>query len=99
MSVFLGMTLNSSADFPPSDGRDARAEYVSSFIKPGAVGAEIGVNHGVFAYHVLLRKNPSKLYLIDPWEYGLQADYETERTPENQKNRDLQNMERKYSNR
>ena len=61
---------------PPHDGRFARAEFVSSLIKPGDVGAEIGVFAGVFAYHVLLPSQPSKLYLIDPWQYGLQADME-----------------------
>ena len=73
---------------PPDDGRVERAEYVSSLIQPGAIGAEIGVAHGVFAYHVLLQTQPSKLYLIDPWEYGLQADVELNPTPEKQKNAD-----------
>lgn len=70
------------------DGRYARAEFVASLIKPGDVGAEIGVNMGVFAFHVLLQQNPLKLYLIDPWKYGLQKDVETNITPENQIVRD-----------
>jgi hypothetical protein len=71
------------------DGRIQRAKFVSSFIKPGAIGAEIGVCEGVFAYHVLLPKKPSKLYLIDPWIYGLQADVEMDVTAENQNDRDF----------
>lgn len=55
----------------PFDGRYGRAEFVSSLIKPGDVGAEIGVAAGVFAYHVLLPSNPSKLFLIDPWQSGI----------------------------
>lgn len=78
---------------PPHDGRVERAEFVSSLIKPGDVGAEIGVCAGVFAYHVLLPAAPSKLYLIDPWQYGLQADIEIEITTENQIQRDAQYYE------
>jgi hypothetical protein len=74
----------------PHDNRVARAEFVSSLIKPGDVGAEIGVNMGVFAYHVLLPRQPSQLYLIDPWVYGLQADVELDPTPEKQQFRDLE---------
>jgi len=74
----------------PHDNRFARAEFVSSLIKPGDVGAEIGVNMGVFAYHVLLPRQPSKLYLIDPWVYGLQADVELDPTPEKQAFRDAE---------
>jgi hypothetical protein len=75
---------------PPHDGRSARAALVSSLIHPGDVGAEIGVAAGVFAYHVLLARQPSKLYLIDPWEYGLQADLEPDPTPDKQAHRDEQ---------
>jgi hypothetical protein len=75
---------------PPHDNRFARAEFVSSLIEPGDVGVEIGVLLGVFAYHVLLRREPSRLYLIDPWEYGLQADLEPAPTPEKQAAKDEQ---------
>jgi hypothetical protein len=54
------------------------------------VGVEIGVQIGTFAYHVLLRAQPSRLYLVDPWEYGLQADLEPDPTPEKQASRDAQ---------
>lgn len=84
------MSMSCFADIPPDDGRIKRAEYVLSLIKPGDVGAEIGVCFGVFAYHVLLKANPSKLYLIDPWEYGLQADMELNPTAEKQRFRDEQ---------
>ena len=78
------------AEVPQYDGRNERATFVSSVIKPGDVGAEIGVFVGTFAYHVLLPQQPSKLYLIDPWQYGLQADMELDHTPENQLFRDKQ---------
>lgn len=45
-----------------------RIEYVSSLVKPGDVGAKVGVRMGNFAYHALLPTEPSQLYLIDPWE-------------------------------
>jgi hypothetical protein len=72
------------------DNRDARAALVSSLIKPGDVGVEIGVLEGTFAFNVLLQRDPSKLYLIDPWEYGLQADQEPDPTPEKQAGKDEQ---------
>jgi hypothetical protein len=80
----------SDAQAPPHDGRFARAALVSSLIKPGDVGAEIGVLAGQFAYHVLLRAQPSKLYLIDPWRYGPKPDVEPDPSPENRAAEDQQ---------
>lgn len=85
---FLGAAIQVPA--PPQEIRSDRAQYVLSLIKPGAIGAEIGVCEGKFAYHVLFRQNPSKLYLIDPWQYGIQKDLEPDVTPEKQKGRDEQ---------
>ena len=85
--IFVFGGINATA--PQDDGRIERAKYVRSLINPGDVGAEIGVWYGTFAYHVLVPSNPSKLYLIDPWEYGLQKDYEPEPTSEKQASRDL----------
>ena len=45
-----------------------------------AVVAEIGVNEGVFS-HSILRTNPSRLYLIDPWEKQT-GDYSSDPTNE-----------------
>jgi hypothetical protein len=89
---FLSILVFNNAYTDPTldDGRRQRAEYVSSLIKPGDIGAEIGVAQGVFAYSVLLQKNPSKLYLIDPWEYGLQVEIEPDPTPEKQITRDME---------
>ena len=70
--VITGFCSVIAQSVPPKDHRPERAEYVSQFIKPGDIGAEIGVMTGTFSYHVLLQKNPSKLYLIDPW--GLSKD-------------------------
>lgn len=75
---------------PPSDGLLDKAGFVSSLIKHGDIGAEIGVCAGVFAYHCLLQQKPSKLYLIDPWQYGLQADVDLNPTAEKQAGRDAQ---------
>ncbi|HEY1774811.1 MAG TPA: class I SAM-dependent methyltransferase [Solirubrobacteraceae bacterium] len=69
---------------PAFDGRFERCDLVSSVIKPGDVGVEIGVLLGTFAYHVLLPAQPAQLYLIDPWLYGLQPDLEPDPTPEKQ---------------
>ena len=66
LGCVIAMSISCFADASPNDGRIARAEYVSSLIKPGDIAAEIGVASGVFAYPVLLQKNPLKLYLIDP---------------------------------
>ncbi|MDP1608682.1 MAG: class I SAM-dependent methyltransferase [Chlamydiales bacterium] len=63
-----------SSHIPPQDIRTDRAKYVSSLIRPGDVGAEIGVWQGVFAYHTLLQRQPSQLYLIDPWIGGTESD-------------------------
>lgn len=71
LCAFVLMGISCFADIPPEDGRVQRAEYVSSLIKPGDIGAEIGVCYGQFAYHVLLQKQPAKLHLIDPWGYGI----------------------------
>jgi len=88
--ILIATSTYCFADIPPDDGRVQRAAYVLSLIKQGDIGAEIGVCQGVFAYYVLLKGNPSKLYLIDPWEYGLQADVELDPTPEKQSIRDEQ---------
>ncbi len=90
LCAFILMGISCFADIPANDGRVQRAEYVSTLIKPGDIGAEIGVAYGVFAYYVLLQNEPAKLYLIDPWEYGLQADLEPDPTAEKQKSRDDQ---------
>jgi precorrin-6B methylase 2 len=90
MVMLLGCFLKAQPKLPP-EGRFYRAEYVSQFIKPGDIGVEIGVQTGSFSYHVLLQKNPSKLYLIDPWIYGIQKDVDKEEwTPEIQNMRDRQ---------
>jgi len=47
---------------------------VSSLVKPGDVGAEVGVWQGCFSYHTLLPRQPSKLYLIDSWAGDAESD-------------------------
>lgn len=43
-----------------------RHDAIKDYLKPGGVGAEIGVFKGAFVDY-LLSSNPSKLYLVDPW--------------------------------
>jgi hypothetical protein len=86
-TILLTMNVIFAA-VPPLDERDSRAQFVLSLIKPGAVAAEIGVDRGIFSYHVLMKKNPKKLYLIDPWIYGLQKDLERDVNEENQQLKD-----------
>jgi hypothetical protein len=89
--VITGFCPVIAQNIPHKDHRPERAEYVSQFIKPGDIGAEIGVAIGSFSYHVLLQKNPTKLYLIDLWMYGLQKDIEKEEsTLQKQESRDNQ---------
>lgn len=48
-----------------------RQEYlnsVKSIIEPKPICVEIGVHRGLFSMEILDKLNPSKLYLIDPWE-------------------------------
>lgn len=61
---FLSLFSN---HIPPKDNRSERERFVMQFIKPGDIGCEIGVEIGVFSYHVLMKAQPSKLFLIDPW--------------------------------
>lgn len=49
------------------DERPCR-NFVLNFIKKGFVCAEIGVWTGNFAIK-MMKRNPSKLHLIDPWEH------------------------------
>ena len=44
--------------------------HILEFIKAGSIGAEIGVWQG-FTSEKFLKRNPEKLYLIDPW--GVEA--------------------------
>jgi hypothetical protein len=89
IAVVVSVVSVLHAKIPPTDNRTERAKFVNSLIKPGDIGAEIGVASGVFAYHVLMKQQPSKLYLIDPWQYGLQSDMELDPTPEKQVFRDF----------
>ena len=81
MAICASCQAQTDPFIPQWDGRVQRAKFVSSLLKPGDVGVEIGVAFGGFAYHVLLPAQPSKLYLIDPWQYGLQTDVEQDPTP------------------
>ncbi len=87
-TLFFLLFVANLLAIPENDGRVERAQIVSSLIRPGAIGAEIGVERGKFAYHVLLQKAPARLVLIDPWLYGL-SHLDGEFDPEKQRERDL----------
>jgi hypothetical protein len=44
-----------------------RGRFLQRLIPAGGVGAEIGVQRGLFSHVLLHRLRPSKLHLIDPW--------------------------------
>ena len=71
LSLIMAVSVACFAQIPPSPTRVERASYISSFLKPGDIGAEIGADGGSYSYHVLLQHKPSKLYLIDPWQIGV----------------------------
>lgn len=43
-----------------------RLEILKPYLRPGSLGAELGVFRGAFSDY-LLSTSPSKLYLVDPW--------------------------------
>lgn len=45
---------------------ERRIHVIQPFLRPGGVGAELGVFKGAFSEH-LLGSQPQKLYLVDPW--------------------------------
>lgn len=57
-----------SLDEPSSSPAKCRTRLrvLGEFMKPDAVGAELGVFKGAFVDY-LLSTRPSKLYLVDPW--------------------------------
>lgn len=44
-----------------------RIELIQELVKPGSVGAEIGVYRGDFSLE-LVKREPAKLYLVDAWK-------------------------------
>lgn len=63
--------LRASNDrFPMPQGEIARLKsrrWILSHVKPGGVGAEIGVFRGHFSSLICELAKPAKLYLVDPW--------------------------------
>ncbi len=74
MMLLLPFYFCGALEIPQPDTRVDRAKFVSSLIKPGDVGAEIGVWNGCFSYHTLLPKDPSRMFLIDSWGGDAQSD-------------------------
>lgn len=74
MILSLSFYFCEALEMPPTDPRVNRSRFVSALIKPGDVGAEIGVWNGSFAYYTLLPKDPSKMFLIDSWRGDAQSD-------------------------
>jgi SAM-dependent methyltransferase len=48
------------------DDSAARWKVIQTWLPEGGIGAELGVFKGHFSKY-LLRKNPQRLYLVDPW--------------------------------
>jgi len=44
-----------------------RSLFLASLTKPNQIGAEIGVQKGLFTHGILHHCKPKKLHLIDPW--------------------------------
>jgi hypothetical protein len=69
--------------FPMPDGELARLKarrWILSHVKPGGIGAEIGVFRGHFSALICEVAKPRKLYLVDPWTlvgptFGWGAEY------------------------
>jgi len=74
MTVEKQMRLE-SLDEPSSSPEKCRSRFgiLAEFLRPGSIGAEVGVFKGAFVDY-LLSTNPSKLYLVDPW-YRLSPDW------------------------
>ena len=48
--------------------------FIRKYMGLGTVGAEIGVYQGSHAVEILTELKPSKLFLIDPWDYKGDCD-------------------------
>jgi hypothetical protein len=44
-----------------------RRTWILSYIRPGGIGAELGVFRGHFSVEILRIAKPAQLYLVDPW--------------------------------
>ena len=91
LSILFGIVcISGFSDDPkiPEDIWNKRGNYVSKWIEEDAYCVQIGVGDGAFSYHYLLQKNPRKLFLIDPWQYGLQKELEPDYTWEKQQAKD-----------
>lgn len=82
-----GMATKLTAAAASNIQRASGYAYLNSFINEGSVGAEIGVDFGDGALRFLIR-NPSRLYLVDPWKPTDAYDPWTDTTAEE--------MERRY---
>jgi hypothetical protein len=47
----------------------ARIDVLADWLRPGSMGAEVGVWKGDFSQAIMNRIEPSHLFLVDPWEY------------------------------
>jgi hypothetical protein len=56
--------------------REAERARMLSMLPAGGACAEIGTWRGDFAAVILADRQPSSLFLVDPWEYRTEEDYE-----------------------
>lgn len=68
----MNITVNSRPGF---------LNYVKTLLPENPVCAEIGVHQGIFSRTMFDVLNPSKLYLIDPWEVGSDKNTELKTYP------------------
>jgi Methyltransferase domain len=57
-------------------GRSSSRDVLLARLPKGGVCAEVGTWKGDFAARILGSTKPSRLYLIDPWEYRGESEYE-----------------------
>lgn len=56
--------------------RALERERLLALLAHGGACAEIGTWRGDFAAAILRSRRPAQLYLVDPWEYRTEAEYE-----------------------
>ncbi len=62
-------------DHPEAALAANRSKIIKDWIQPNGVGAEIGVFWAHFTPHLLAVAQPSKLYMVDPWELTFGETY------------------------
>lgn len=56
--------------------QENKRDFLLRAMPKNSVGAEIGVDRGIFSQRILEMVNPSRLHMIDPWKYEEGETYE-----------------------